>query len=88
MMDAGCENFVLWFSRTCEKAFLDAFSNNYATRVFVQQKGGGATVHPPGCMGPDNGGELDKTSNLLYHVRIAIACKLNPIIYWLWENNV
>ena len=41
MEDAECENFVFWFSRTQENAFLDAFSNSFVPgphMFFAQQK--------------------------------------------------
>ena len=56
MVDAGGENFVFWFSRARENAFLGAFKQVlfFATTVFVQQKNGEAMAHPPpGCMDPD-----------------------------------
>ena len=50
MVDAGGENFVFWFSRTQENAFLDTFTKNFAfvpQMFFVQQKSGGAMPPPP-----------------------------------------
>ena len=49
MVDAGGENFVFWFSRTQESAFLDTISKNFVfvpQKSFVQQKSGEATAHP------------------------------------------
>ena len=55
MVDAGGENFVLWFFRTHEKAFLDTFSKYFVfvpKMIFVQQKCGGAMAPLlPGCVG-------------------------------------
>ena len=48
-MDAGGENLVFSFSRAQGKAFLDAFSKNFAfvqQVFFIQQKIGGAMAHP------------------------------------------
>ena len=56
MVDAGGNNFVFWFSRTRENAFLDAFSKNFVflpQMLFVQQKSGGSKAHPaPWLRGP------------------------------------
>ena len=49
MVDVRGENFVFWFSRTQENAFLDAFLRNYVfvpQMFFVQQKSEGAMAHP------------------------------------------
>ena len=56
MVDVGGENFVFWFSRTQENAFLDTFSKNFVSgpqMFFAQQKNGGAMAHPaPRLRGP------------------------------------
>ena len=57
MVDARGENFVFWFSRTQKNASLDAFQTILFLRrkFFVQQKSGGAMVHPTpphGCVDP------------------------------------
>ena len=49
VVDTGGKNFIFWFSRTQENAFLDAFSKGFdfvAQRFSVQQKSGGAMAHP------------------------------------------
>ena len=50
-------DFIFWFSRNQENAFLDAFQRILFlchNCLFVQQKCRGAMVHPPppGCVGP------------------------------------
>ena len=59
MVDAGGENFVFWFSRTREDAFLGAFSNNFVFchKCFLfsrkMERPWPTRPPPPGCMDPD-----------------------------------
>ena len=57
MVDAAGENFIFWFSRTQENAFIYVFLQEFAfvpQMFFVHQKSGGFMAHPaPSCVNPD-----------------------------------
>ena len=58
MVDTTVENFVFWFSRTQENAFIYVFLQEFAfvpQMFFVHQKsGGGSMAHPaPSCVSPN-----------------------------------
>ena len=87
MVDAGGGgDFVFWFSRTQENAFLEAFSKNFVPHMFFcsaekWRSHGPPTPPPRGCTGPVSHEYMKQTQQLPvcpYHIKRRLVPPVLP----------